>query len=134
MLGRHRISNPRERRQEGFPWLSTATISFGERVTEEPLVLSEDLRVPVVAEVLKVRGGPFDVGEDEGDRPPLAGSSRTASSASVGPQANQTTRSAVTVFPPRTQNFPCFDGNRVPCDYHDKEMKRVLSDLCSTSC
>ncbi len=51
-----------------------------------------------------------------------------------GAGSHQTTPSAVTVFPPRTQRertsvdlaeeLPCFDDNRISWDYLDKGMKR----------
>jgi len=48
-------------------------VPFGERVPKKPPMLCQDFRVPCVTEALEQRGGPLDVGEEEGD-----GSSRQA--------------------------------------------------------
>ena len=50
------------------------SVAFGECITQESLVIRQDLRIPAVAKALEECSGPLDVGEKEGDR-----SSRKAS-------------------------------------------------------
>ncbi len=67
---RHRVPGPNERHQEGVPLgVDFPPVSLGDRVAEEPLVFRQDLCVPAVAEAVKERGGPLDVGEEECDCP-----------------------------------------------------------------
>ena len=67
---RHRVPGPGERHQEGITLRSTSCpFSLDERVTEEPLVFRQDLRLPTVTKALEERTRALDVGEEEDDRP-----------------------------------------------------------------
>ena len=44
------------------------SVAFGECITQESLVIRQDLRIPMVAKALEERSGPLDIGEEEGDR------------------------------------------------------------------
>jgi hypothetical protein len=66
----YRLSGPRECHQEGISLpIDLLAVSFLERGTEQASMFLLDLRVPAVAEALEKRGGPLDVGEEEGDGP-----------------------------------------------------------------
>ncbi len=72
---RDRVSGSGKRHQEGVPLgVDLLPVPLGERVTKEALVFRQDLRIPAVAETLEQRGGPLDVGEEEGDCPGGQGS------------------------------------------------------------
>ncbi len=69
------ISGPRECHKEGVPLsIDLLAVPFCERIPEKAAVFLQDLSVPAVAEALEERGGPLDVGEEEGDRPGRQGS------------------------------------------------------------
>jgi hypothetical protein len=64
------IPGPRERHQKAVALrVNLLPVPFGERITKQSAVFLQDLRVPAIAEALQERSGPFDVGEEEGDRP-----------------------------------------------------------------
>ena len=71
--------------RKSSPWVSiSCPFPLGENVTEEPLVFHQDLRVPAVTEALEERGGPLDVGEEEGDRPGRQGSHAASQIGKIG--------------------------------------------------
>ena len=67
---RHGISGAGKCHQEGIPLsVDFLAVPPGECGTKQAPMLHDDIRVTAVAEALEERGGPLDVGEEEGDRP-----------------------------------------------------------------
>ena len=67
---RNRVFRSEERHQKRVPPpLDLPAVCSREGGAEKPAVLFLDFRLPVVAEALKERGGPLDVGEEEGNSP-----------------------------------------------------------------
>jgi hypothetical protein len=68
--GSQGVPRASEGNQKGIPLrVHLLPVPFRERVTEQPAMLLQDLRMPTVAEVLKERGRAFDVGKQKGNGP-----------------------------------------------------------------